>query len=156
MKAGAYTKEYVLSIPKTINENGCWIPNLVPLKTGYVPIRIKQINYYLHRVALCLWHNIDYYDKKIETRHSIGCSKACFNPEHLKPGTAMQNIADAVLYKEHANAAKDCCPKCDGPYTKTTLRRGPQRGRVIRYCRTCQTLNQKRLRRKKGKGGISI
>jgi|SRR5579863_5756269 len=145
MKAGEFAKEYILSIHKTINENGCWIPDLVPTNTGYVLITIRQRQYYLHRVVLCLWYDIDYDDNKIETRHGYNCSKACFNPEHLQPGTAKQNVADSVKYKEHANAAKICCPKCRGPYS--TIRRGPSKGK--RFCKPCQILARKILRHKK-------
>jgi hypothetical protein len=148
MKVGEFSKEYILSIPKYINENGCWISNLSPTNTGYVLITIRQKQYYLHRVVLCLWYNLDYNNPKVDTRHNKGCNHACFNPEHLKPGTAMQNTNDSILHGTHANAAKECCSICGGPYTKTTLRRGPQRGKVKRYCRTCRTLTEKKRRKR--------
>lgn len=145
MKTGEFTKEYILSIPKEINENKCWIPNLVPLNTGYILITIKQKQYYLHRAVLCLWYNIDYNDKKIVTRHNKDCSHSCFNPEHLKSGTDKDNTEDSVLYGNHANASKECCPKCNGPYSKIRLRHGAQKGKIIRYCKNCRLKKNRRV-----------
>jgi len=39
------TKEFILSIPKTINDNGCWISDYESESNGYVRARANGIRY---------------------------------------------------------------------------------------------------------------
>ena len=142
-----FTREWINNFPKTLNENGCWIPaGYKPHPDGYVSIVINYQTYNLHRLSMCIYHNVDYWDPKIDTRHSKGCSKACFNPEHLQPGTSSENQKDSVIHGTHFNASKDVCPKCGGPYSRKRRRRY---GKELfeRYCRNCANDNKKKNKR---------
>lgn len=137
---GEYSKEYILSIPKTINENGCWIPSeSTSGSDGYSRLSISGQRLKLHRVVMCLWHNIDYDNKKIETRHSEGCDRACFNYEHLTPGSASDNCKDTINHHRHFQTEKENCPKCQSEYRTEKVRRY---GIVSyqRYCPTCRII----------------
>jgi len=132
-----FTKECIETIPKIIDENGCWIPaDLKPDLNGYVRISINNIKLLLHRVVLCLYYDIDYFNDKIETRHSKNCNRACFNYEHLKPGTQIENKKDKV--EHHSD---ELCPKCGNRfyYRKTVKGWIP---RIERRCKTCHKNNQ--------------
>ena len=94
--------EWIDSIPKIINANRCWIPtNLAIQHDGYVNIGIEGLQCRLHRVVLCVYHNLNYYDKSWVSRHSKECSRSCFNSEHLKPGTDSDNCKDQVEHGTH-------------------------------------------------------
>lgn len=132
------TKEFINSIPKTINENGCWIPLTQPYDDGYCHIKINSIRYSLHRLSMCTFYNINYYDPKIDTRHSIICIRACFNPEHLKPGSASDNMRDQIEHGVHRNSSKDVCPKCGDNYRRYRIKSGPRKGQYFRQCTNCK------------------
>lgn len=72
------SKEWIEQIPKTINDNGCWIPDKKVASNGYVQIWIRNKYLSLHRLVLMLYHYVNYYDNKIVTRHSTNCDRACF------------------------------------------------------------------------------
>lgn len=110
-KFGTFTKEYVLSITKIITDNNCWISDHKPKENGYINVTINKRKYYLHRVVLCLWNDIDYNDHKILALHKCN-NNACFNPEHIKPGTKSDNAYDSIRTGTHANSNKERCPKC--------------------------------------------
>lgn len=139
------TKEWINSVPKTINDNGCWIPNQKCGSDGYV--KVTRLDLYLHRLALSLYYNIDYYDNKIATRHGPNCDRACFLYTHLTPGTNAQNEQDKVLHGRNYNSNKEVCPKCGGQYTIDIRKGGISKGQVKRYCRSC-----KRMRRLEREG----
>ena len=132
----SFTKEWILSLDKVINPNGCWIPNHRADEDGYVRITFGRYpnakRYKLHRIVLCVYNNIDYHNKEVESRHSTGCSRACFNPEHIKPGSKSDNVRDSVRDKTHRNAAKTACTKCNGPYS---IRIKNQK--IVRFCKAC-------------------
>jgi len=137
------TKEEIINYPKVINENGCWIPNKVPSSDGYVHIMKDYTSYVLSRVSLIVFNNLDYFDSNLSTRHSTKCSKACFNPEHLLPGTLKDNMQDVITDGKNANLNKEHCNKCGAPYTKTVVRKtGIRKGQVFRRCVICA--NRKR------------
>lgn len=134
-------REWINNFPKIINENKCWIPPHTPTNgrnSEYVSVKIEGNSYNLHRLSMCVFNNINYNNFNIECRHSTGCDKRCFNPEHLKPGTASENCMDAVRDKTHRNAAKERCPKCDGEYKTQTTKTGINRGYKSRYCPRCR------------------
>lgn len=135
----SFTKEWINSIPKIINENGCWIPKKKPIRNGYIRIGINKKYFSLHRVVMCLWYDIDYNDWSIETRHSAKCSRACFFHEHLKPGSASDNTKDSVQAGTHNFANKTACSKCGREYENYKVRTGPRKGRIIRMCSFCKS-----------------
>src|SRR5882672_31668 len=122
------TIDWINSIPKTIDENGCWIP--IEWKPsdyrGYIRISINNKLIHLHRLSMCIHHNLDYLDYKIETRHGENCDKSCFNYEHLTPGSASDNERDKI----HSNI----CPKC-GSFCKTRnpIKYGINKGKITRF-----------------------
>lgn len=133
-----FTKEWINLIHKTINSNGCWISSYKSSSNGYVRISNKSRYLLLHRVVMCVYYNIDYDNKKIEARHDSRCDKACFNYEHLKPGTSSDNIKDSVKDKTHGQTRKSCCPKCGGEYKTHIVKTGWSRGEIYRICPACK------------------
>lgn len=102
---GEYSKTWILSIPKIINENECWIPlNIKPNNKGYCRVVIDFKEYLVHRIVMCLYYNIDYKESNIVTMHNRNCSRACFNPNHLKPGSDSTNLKDAKRWKKEDEA----------------------------------------------------
>jgi hypothetical protein len=75
-------------------------------------------------------------NQEIETMHNQGCDRACFNPEHVKPGTHAENMKDHI----HHNTLKEVCPKCKGEYTIIRIRTGPLKGKTRRRCKNCRRL----------------
>lgn len=145
MKFSDITEGWINSFPKTINENGCWIPTNRPTGKGYVPIMIKGISYSLHRIVVSIYYNLDYNDYKWDARHSKGCDKACFYIRHLQPGSVSDNQKDAVSHGTHFNASKTVCPKCGSEYKIRIIKTGWHRGEIQRICQNCRTLrNQAR------------
>jgi len=135
-RINSFTIEWILSISKVINNNGCWIPQHKADEDGYIRITFgrypKAKRYKLHRIVMCVYNNIDYDNKSVESRHSTRCSRACFNPEHIKPGSKSDNVKDSVKDKTHRNSAKITCPKCNGSYSLRT-----KYGKIVRFCRAC-------------------
>ncbi len=130
-----FTREWIDSVPKIINSNGCWIPTRwKPYSDGYIVIKNNNIRYHLHRIVICVFYNIDYDDLKIDTRHGKGCDKACFNPEHLQPGSKSDNTKDSVLHGTHRQTQKEICPKCGGSYKIKIIQTGWNRGQISRRC----------------------
>lgn len=129
--------DWVTSVPKIINENGCWIPIKKPESTGYVHVTVGGERYLLHRLSMCLYYGLDYDNKRIETRHSSICSRACFNYEHLQPGTPSANQDDRVKDGNHYNANKEVCPSCGGSYIIRVIKTGTRKGRLRRDCPKC-------------------
>jgi predicted Zn finger-like uncharacterized protein len=131
------TKEWIESIPKVINENGCWIPDKKSASNGYVQIWIGDKYLSLHRLVLSIYYNINYYDTKIVTRHGFKCDKACFFHEHLTPGTNSENEYDKVRDGQHHHANKTECPSCGSSYRIKITKTGPNRGKKRRWCPVC-------------------
>ena len=138
------TKEWIESIPKTINSNNCWIPHKASSGNGYTQIWIEDKYLSLHRLVLMLYHNIPYYNPKIVTRHGFKCNRACFNPEHLKPGTNSENEYDKVAAGRHHHANKTHCPFCGSEYIIRINKTGWNKGKISRRCRNCNHRNRRR------------
>ncbi len=144
-KEREFTKEWVESIPKTINDKGCYIPIYnKPANNGYVPITIKGVKYQLHRLVVAIYNNLDYHDQLWDARHGEGCDRACFFHEHLQSGTLFDNQQDSVLHKTHVNTKKTHCPKCGSEYRTRVTQTGWSRGEIKRICPICS--NKGRIR----------
>jgi hypothetical protein len=131
--------DFINSIPKTVNANGCWIPlHNKPESNGYVRIMINDQRYGLHRLSMCIYYKLDYNNSKIESRHSTGCDTACFWYEHVKPGTHSDNVLDSVRDGTHHESSRTVCGSCGNPYTIEITQTGPNRGKARRVCNICR------------------
>ena len=137
-------KEWIKSIPKTISSTGCWIPiNLHKNADGYIVLSIESKLYLLHRLAMSVFYNINYFDNSIETRHGYGCEKACFYWQHLTPGTIAENNKDKIKDRNEA------CPVCGGQYTNYVIKSWFRKGNTVRRCLRCKNRSrQERYKRK--------
>lgn len=139
-----FTKEYILSIPKTINKNGCWIPDNIKVNSnGYCRVTSNYQQYFLHRLVLSIYHNLDYFNQSWDARHGNKCDRACFSYEHLQSGTSSDNSKDTILYGNNLNANKEICPKCGCKYRIMTIESGWNKGRTFRVCDACVAENGK-------------
>jgi hypothetical protein len=137
-KLSELNKEWISRIPKTINSNGCHIPISKPDSYGYSQITIEGVGFKLSRLVVSIHHNLNYYDKWWDTRHSKDCSTRCIYIEHLQYGTRSDNMKDIVLHGDHHNANKKVCPKCNGPYITRIIKTGINRGKIERRCISCR------------------
>lgn len=141
------TLEQINSIPKTIDDNGCWIPKQKPYggrTKKYVLVSFNYTRYFLSRLSMCIFKGLDYNDYKFHCRHSDICDLRCFNPEHLQPGTQSDNEQDKIRQGRNHNLNKDKCPKCNSSYIRRVIRSGPSKGKVSRVCYTCKNRNRRR------------
>lgn len=141
IKFSELTKEWLDSIPKTINANGCWIPINKPTGAGYVPIQIEGVSYLIHRLVVSAYYNLEYDDHSWDTRHNNGCDTRCFFHDHLKPGTVSDNMKDRIRDGTNFNSNKEICPKCGGIYTIKVQKTGWDRGRISRRCKACDNMS---------------
>jgi len=132
------TKEAIESISKTIDSNGCWIPSeKCSDSIGYIQVSINGKRLLLHRIVLSIYYNINYDISEIDTRHGSNCNKACFNPDHLIPGTHSDNEKDKVRDGTHHHTRKTECPFCGSKYKIEIQKTGFNRGKIRRRCLTC-------------------
>lgn len=129
--------EWINSLDKIINDNGCWVSTRRAEQDGYVSICIDRNRYYLHRLVLCIIKNLDYYDKLWDTRHGYKCSRACFNPEHIQSGSSSENARDSVIHKTNKETRKKVCPTCGSEYKIHKIKSGFNRGKIGRVCKVC-------------------
>lgn len=131
------TKEYILSIPKIINSNGCWIriSSTKRLYFDYNKVTIGGVKYRLHVLTayvfiggFSLWNNLPFICHKCN-------NSGCFNPEHLYIGTNKSNMLDAVKAKTHFQASKEYCSKCGREYKIYIVKTGWGRGQKRRICK---------------------
>ncbi len=128
------TVEDINEIPKTINDNGCWIPLIGSTQNqGYSLLCQDGKQLLLHRIVISILYPDSNND---ETRHGAGCDRRCFNPDHLLPGNRSSNAIDTLRDGTHNNARKEVCPKCGGAYRQYTIK---SRGKIekIRACMPC-------------------
>ncbi len=79
-----------------LNENGCWVWKKTKNRDGYGNIGYKGSVSQVHRLYWLLSGRI--MPEGLELRHGEGCSKSCFNPSHLTPGTKTENALD--MYRD--------------------------------------------------------
>jgi len=89
-----------------LNENGCWVWKNGKCKIGYGKVCWRGTLKLVHRVYWLLsGRNIP---ESFEMCHGLGCSKACYNPEHLKPKTSAENAGDRI--RDGTDARGEKCP----------------------------------------------
>jgi hypothetical protein len=76
-----------------LNENGCWVWKGCK-DAGYGKIIWKGTYKLVHRLFWLLSGRT--IPEGLHILHGHNCSKACFNPDHLKPGTQTENMADRL------------------------------------------------------------
>lgn len=135
-----WSMEYVKSIKKTIDPNGCWIPTFIKMsrdKDGYAKFYFRGRDYRLHRVVMSAKYQVNYSDHTNLPRHSIGCQKSCFNPDHIMIGSQRDNMLDKISHGNNHNVNKSYCNICGGEYTVIIRKSGPRKGMKFRRCKAC-------------------
>jgi len=75
-----------------INEKSCWVWKNRKDADGYVRVQWHGKMMRVHRLYWLLSGRT--IPAGLEMCHGIGCSKACFNPEHLRADTRSANMLD--------------------------------------------------------------
>lgn len=139
-----FTREWIESYPKIINDNECWIPQAGDDSFGYIRVSVGNLRFYLHRIVLCVYYDVEYGNLDIESCHNSGCAKSCFNHKHIRPGSRSDNMQDRLRDGNHHNAKKDKCPKCGGDFTLRIYKTGMAKGRKHRFCKHCLRLSKRK------------
>jgi hypothetical protein len=133
------SKEYILSLPKIVTSEECWIKEK---SSSYPTITINNQVYILSRLVAHLWHNLDLNDPRQLACHRCD-NKPCFNPEHIYSGTFSSNLNDAVDSRAHGQTKRTHCKLghlLDGIKVRSN-------GNSERYCKKCQRLANIKHRR---------
>lgn len=138
-------QDIVESLPKTIDINGCWIPDRVPDTNKYVRITIDGNRLLLSRLIIYLYNDVDYYDNNTLALHTCN-NPTCFNRDHIRPGTYSDNLLDTVKAGNHRNSSKENCPRCGGFYSRYKVRLN-KKVSWSRRCRNCKNKRRNELRR---------
>jgi len=75
-----------------VNENGCWVWRGNKLNSGYGRVAWKNKKKRVHRLYWLLSGRT--IPEGLDMLHGHKCSKACYNPEHIRPGTCSENALD--------------------------------------------------------------
>ncbi len=75
-----------------VNENGCWVWKRTKSSFGHGNIHYGKEMAKVHRVYWLLSGRT--IPEGLGLLHGKGCSKACFNPDHLHPGDQSENALD--------------------------------------------------------------
>ena len=78
-----------------LNENGCWVWKGSKIIYGYGQVRWRGAGKRVHRLYWVLSGRE--IPDGLELCHGLGCSKACYNPNHLRADTARNNQLDRRL-----------------------------------------------------------
>ncbi len=77
-----------------LNDNGCWVWKGTKNPKRYGLVWWKGQYKLVHRLFWILSGRT--IPEGLDMCHGYGCSKACYNPEHLSTGTRAKNMADKV------------------------------------------------------------
>jgi hypothetical protein len=77
-----------------LNENGCWVWKGGMHTYGYGQVKWQGTTNQVYRLYWLLSGRT--IPEGLEMCHGHNCSRACYNPEHLKPGTHAENMGDKV------------------------------------------------------------
>jgi len=75
-----------------LNERGCWVWKGSKVAQGYGQIKWHGKMVRVHRLYWLLSGRT--IPAGLEMCHGTGCSKACYNPDHLRPDTRSANMLD--------------------------------------------------------------
>jgi hypothetical protein len=75
-----------------LNENGCWVWRWGKIQNGYGYVGWKGKMERVHRLYWLLSGRT--ISEGLELCHGPGCSRACYNPDHLKTDTHSANQLD--------------------------------------------------------------
>jgi hypothetical protein len=84
-------QEYLLQ-NRTVDEHGCWLWNKYRNGQGYGTQYVDGKPIRLNRLAAHLWLHFDL-TSDLDVLHECD-NPPCFNPNHLRPGTRLENMAD--------------------------------------------------------------
>ena len=73
----------------------CVLSTRAPMSTGYTQLLHKGKLVYSHRLAYAQAHGLDVFNMPGFVLHSCD-NRLCYNPEHLRLGTAKDNMDDKV------------------------------------------------------------
>ncbi len=119
---------------------GCWLARRGVDKkhTGYASVWFQGRNHLAHRLSYQV--NVGPIPEGLQLDH-LCRRRECFNPEHLEPVTARENILRSPIAVATLNAAKTHCPQ-GHEYTPENVydvpASSPGRGRQCKACgRAC-------------------
>lgn len=107
----------------------CWLWTGCHNSAGYGQLKFRGKVTRSHRVALELGLGIDL--GTLQALHHCD-TRICGNPEHLYPGTPLDNMRDKVRRGRHPDSRKTHCPQGHEYNDINTYRRNKRR-----YCRIC-------------------
>ena len=103
---------------RLIAANGCWLFTGCR-RGGYGRIAFHRRTHQAHRVSAWAFLGIDISDPARKILHECD-NPPCFNPDHLRPGTQVQNIYDAVAKGRHARGDSSGGRRHPQSYAKLT------------------------------------
>jgi hypothetical protein len=125
-----------------VDADGCWIwQGFVNPNTGYGGVSYRNKGWRMHRLMFKLSGRELRAD--LDVCHS--CDKpACCNPDHLWQGTAKDNMRDASAKRRIYLQRKTHCIRGHEFTPENTKIHSNQHGHIMRHCRECQRLRNRR------------
>jgi hypothetical protein len=113
-------KSHIKGLVENVVDNGCWVTKKVCKNSAGRPQFVyKGRMQFLSRVVHVLF--LGPIKKGMSVLHSCD-NPECFNPDHLRQGTALENAKDKVARGRHKSAAKRYpCHKIRDPYNYEVL-----------------------------------
>jgi hypothetical protein len=119
---------------RVITESGCWEWSGSRSSQGYGRITWQGKTVGVHRLIGHLVHGMDLRGRHCVARHACD-NPPCFNPDHILPGTYLDNWDDAVA-RGRARGFGVPRTKCDNGH-ELTPENTTSGGRGRRRCRIC-------------------